>query len=101
MVISLGVPGHLTGEGFDVNDPDPFRSEVRAWLEGKGLAKDLAVIEWSADTGAEAWLTSSQAAGALARLLGLPVGVDLFSDIGADRIFLDGLVSVWHPENGR
>ncbi|MCC0042928.1 MAG: signal peptide peptidase SppA [Brucellaceae bacterium] len=75
--------------------------EVRAWLEGKGLAKDLAVIEWSADTGAEAWLTSSQAAGALARLLGLPVGVDLFSDIGADRIFLDGLVSVWHPENGR
>jgi acyl-CoA dehydrogenase len=33
MVISLGVPGHLTGEGFDVNDPDPFRSEVRAWLE--------------------------------------------------------------------
>ncbi len=33
MVISLGFPGRLTGERSDVNDPDPFRSEVRAWLE--------------------------------------------------------------------
>ncbi len=33
MVISLGFPGRLTGARSDVNDPDPFRSEVRAWLE--------------------------------------------------------------------
>ncbi|WP_127520110.1 signal peptide peptidase SppA [Mesorhizobium sp. Z1-4] len=75
--------------------------EARAWLEGKGLAKNLKVIEWKADTGAQAWLTAGSATAAIARLLGLPVGGDLLSEVGADRIFLDGLVSVWHPETAR
>lgn len=75
--------------------------EARAWLEGKGLAKNLKVIEWKADTGAQAWLTAGSATAAIARLLGLPAGGDLLSEVGADRIFLDGLVSVWHPEKAR
>lgn len=75
--------------------------EARAWLEGKGVPKDLKIVEWKPDRGAEAWLTGSSAARTLARLLGFPAGTDLLSELGADRIFLDGLVSVWQPEAAR
>jgi protease-4 len=75
--------------------------EVRAWLEGKGVSKDLKVVEWKPDRGAEAWLTGSAAARTLSRLLGFPAGTDILSELGADRIFLDGLVSVWQPEPAR
>ena len=34
----------------------------------------------------------------VARLIGLPEGsAGILDRIGADRIFLDGLLSVWHP----
>ncbi len=75
--------------------------EVRAWLEEKGVSKDLKVVEWKPQGGADSWLTGSAAASAVARALGLPLGGDLMGELGADRIFLDGLVSVWQPDQAR
>ena len=38
---------------------------------------------------------------ALAAWIGLPAGEALLDQIGAERIFLDGLVSVWQPDANR
>ena len=68
------------------------------WLESKGLDSDLKVIEWkrSRDDGLFGVI---EASGPLAQLLGIRVNRDnLVSELGLERIFLDGLVSVWHPE---
>ncbi|MBO6718059.1 MAG: signal peptide peptidase SppA [Rhizobiaceae bacterium] len=75
--------------------------EVRAWLAEKGIGEDLKVVEWKPRGSAQDWLTGSAAMRALANLLGLPAGDDLISELGADRIFLDGLVSVWQPDLAR
>ena len=56
-------------------------------------------IAYVATAGA-AGLALALSAGA-ARLLGLPAGsADLLGELGADRLFLDGLLSVWQPEKG-
>jgi protease-4 len=67
--------------------------EAVAWLAKKGVDPNLKVIEWKSPSG-RSFLFSK----ALARLVGLPEGTaGFFERIGADRIFLDGLLSVWHP----
>jgi protease-4 len=67
--------------------------EAMAWLEKKGVEPDLKIIEWKS-AGSRSFFFSK----ALARLVGLPEGsADILERVGADRIFLDGLLSVWHP----
>jgi len=67
--------------------------EAVAWLAKKGVDPNLSVIEWKSPSGRSLFFSK-----ALARYVGLPEGsADLFERIGADRIFLDGLLSVWHP----
>lgn len=64
---------------------------ARQWLTDR-LGQEYEVIEWrpSGRTGVSGWITS---------LLDLPSGsMTLIEAVGADRIFLDGLVSVWQPE---
>ena len=58
----------------------------------------LRCVEWKARKGG--WFLSSEAmAGALARLIGLPdQGAALLKELGGERLFLDGLLSVWQPE---
>lgn len=71
---------------------------AKAWLESKGVDADLKVQEWKpkSDTGLYGVLDPS---GALARLLGVPAeGGELLEKIGVDRIFLDGLISLWQPD---
>lgn len=75
--------------------------EARQWLESKGVPADLEIVEWKASRGAGAWLTGSAAARAIAGALGLPAAQDILTELGADRIFLDGLVSVWQPDVAR
>ena len=75
--------------------------EVRTWLEGKGVAKGLEIVEWKPRRSGQEWLTGSGVANTLARALGIPAGGNLVSELGVDRIFLDGLVSVWQPDRGR
>jgi protease-4 len=58
----------------------------------------LKVIEWEAEDGGS-FLFSQAMARAAGQLLGLPEsGGALLKQLGADRLFLDGLLSVWHPE---
>lgn len=76
--------------------------EAKAWLATKGVDADLEIVEWKRRGGSDGWFLLGDAGGALARLLGLPgYGGDIFRELGADRIFLDGLLSLWQPERPR
>ncbi len=69
-----------------------------AWLATKGVDGSLDVVEWQARR--SGWFLSSDAlAQGFARLAGLPDGgIDLIRQLGGERLFLDGLLSVWQPE---
>lgn len=72
--------------------------EAITWLESKGVAPNLKVVEWKPASSGASFLFGD-AAGKVAGLLGLGAADgNLLSEIGADRIFLDGLVSVWQPD---
>jgi protease-4 len=73
-------------------------AEAVAWLTTKGVPENLDVVEWKpADTGSSFFLGSS-AAQAIGAVMGFPEGgAAVLRETGADRLFLDGLVSVWHP----
>ena len=72
--------------------------EAVGWLATKGVDGSLEVVEWKAKS--SGWFLSSEAmAGTLARLVGLPdQGAALIKELGGERLFLDGLLSVWQPE---
>jgi len=71
--------------------------EAVAWLGTKGVDAKLRVVEWKSTRRGSFFLPDSLA-GLAAQALGLPQGNgDLLRELGADRLFLDGLVSVWHP----
>ncbi len=69
-------------------------SEARAWLATKGIAEDLDIVEWRAATGAAALWPQS-----LGEAVGRLFGIDSsgLSGLAERTVFLDGLVSVWHP----
>jgi len=73
--------------------------EAIAWLASKGVSKDLPKLEWkpvSSDTG---FSLRDLIIHAGARLLGVPQEADaMLKEIAGDRIFLDGLLSVWHVD---
>jgi protease IV len=72
--------------------------EATAWLRTKGVAGDLEVIEWKPDNSGSGFLFSHALANAVGSLIGYPsAGTGILRESGADRLFLDGLVSVWHP----
>jgi protease-4 len=71
--------------------------EAVAWLATKGVDAKLNVVEWKS-TERSGFLFSKAITRTLSRVLGLPdASGDLLRELGADRLFLDGLVSVWHP----
>ncbi|MFQ0815496.1 Clp protease [Brucella anthropi] len=73
--------------------------EAVVWLTSKGLSKDLPRLEWkpvSSDTG---FSLRDLIIHAGARLIGLPQEADgMLKEIARERIFLDGLLSVWHVD---
>lgn len=72
--------------------------EAVAWLESQGVAPDLRVIEWKPKEGTASLLLSQSLVRNIARALGLPEqSGDVVRELGMERLFLDGLVSVWHP----
>ena len=72
--------------------------EAVAWLSGKGVSGRLEVIEWKPEDEDSGWLFSRSVANAVGEMIGLPgAGGHVLRESGADRLFLDGLVSVWHP----
>ena len=68
-----------------------------AWLASKGVDKNLPVVEWKAETSPYNDLLSSAAMKLLLRNMGLSdQGSALFDEQISQRIFLDGMLSVWH-----
>ena len=73
--------------------------EAIDWLGTKGVDKALKVVEWKPKASNASLLFSEATVRQFARMLGLPEqGADVLREIVGDRIFLDGLLSVWHGE---
>lgn len=73
--------------------------EAIAWLAEKGVSGSLTVIEWKpSDSGG--LLFSEAIATSVGAVVGLPAaGTDIVKRSGLDRLFLDGLISVWQPSS--
>jgi protease-4 len=72
--------------------------EAIGWLATKGVDDKLEVVEWKAK-GSGSFFFSQALAGVVGRLVGLPDhGAALLKELGGERLFLDGLLSVWQPE---
>jgi len=71
--------------------------EAKGWLATKGVSADLKVIEWKPrDSGGP--FPFFRAVATMAGLLGLSHdSASILGELDAERLFLDGLVSVWHP----
>lgn len=76
--------------------------EAVAWLATKGVSADLEVVEWKPRDSRGTFIPLLGLAKAFLGAIGLPgYNGDIIREIGADRMFLDGLLSVWHPEKSR
>lgn len=74
--------------------------EAIAWLQSKGVADGLEVVEWKPRDSSTSFMFFGSMVRQIGQALGLPgLGGSLLQEIGAERLFLDGLLSVWHPEN--
>jgi protease-4 len=70
--------------------------EIRDYLKTRGVSEDLPVVEWKDRENSSSWWFAS----AMARILGLAgleqfLSPDAAGPWGTDKLFLDGLVSVW------
>lgn len=73
-------------------------TEAVGWLATKGVDAKLKVVEWKDTQRRGGFLFSKAMAQTIGSALGLPAySGDVIHELGADRLFLDGLVSVWHP----
>lgn len=73
-------------------------TEAVAWLTTKGVPENLDVVEWKPVDTSSSFFLGSSAAQAIGAAMGFPEGgAAVLRETGADRLFLDGLVSVWHP----
>ncbi|MBB6413276.1 signal peptide peptidase SppA [Mesorhizobium sangaii] len=73
-------------------------TEAVDWLATKGVDAKLKVVEWKNTERRGGFLFSKAMAQTIGSALGLPAySGDVIHELGADRLFLDGLVSVWHP----
>jgi len=76
--------------------------EALDWLASKGVDPNLRVVEWKPKNGGSSWPLSSALGQAILTFVGAPqTGRDLIRELGGERIFLDGLLSLWHPEVDR
>lgn len=74
-------------------------AEAVAWLQTKGLSDKLPRLEWKPAGSETGFSLRDLIIHAGARLLGLPQEADgVIKEIARDRIFLDGLLSVWHVD---
>ena len=73
-------------------------ADLAAWLGTKGVDAKLEVIEWKPSRTGSFFLPSSVAQ-ALGRALGVgDLSSELIKEMGADRLFLDGMLSLWQAE---
>lgn len=102
-VVALADGSVFTGrQGLERKLVDSLGGEKEAisWLNTKGVASDLKVVEWKPKPSSVGLLLSNAFIGWLAEAVGLPgKTADLARNMNGDSIFLDGLLSVWHPES--
>ncbi|TPL04445.1 signal peptide peptidase SppA [Mesorhizobium sp. B2-4-14] len=73
-------------------------TEAIDWLATKGVDAKLKVVEWKNTERRGGFFWSKAMVKTIGGALGLPdYSGDVIHELGADRLFLDGLVSVWHP----
>lgn len=73
-------------------------TEAVDWLATKGVDAKLKVVEWKDTERRGGFFFSKAMAQTIGSALGLPAySGDVIHELGVDRLFLDGLVSVWHP----
>ncbi|TPK75567.1 signal peptide peptidase SppA [Mesorhizobium sp. B2-4-15] len=73
-------------------------TEAIDWLATKGVDAKLKVVEWKNTERRGGFFWSKAMVKTIVSALGLPdYSGDVIHELGADRLFLDGLVSVWHP----
>ncbi|MBP2559778.1 protease-4 [Neorhizobium galegae] len=75
--------------------------DIRAYFESRGVSKDLPVVDWKErNSSSSFWLAS--AVSELFKLSGFgqTITPDALRTFGADKLFLDGLVSVWQVGRG-
>lgn len=70
------------------------------WLKTKGVNEKLPVVEWKpVEKSSLSLFFSDSAAKMLARYLGIPEeSAGMLNQLTGDRMFLDGLISVWHVD---
>lgn len=71
------------------------------WLKSKGVDTELDVIEWKPKRDTASYLLIDALVGGAEGRLGLEEGgAALLRALGAERLLLDGLVSLWQPAEG-
>lgn len=73
---------------------------AKAWLVEQGLSADLEVVEWRERSSERGFFPIPGIGMLAAWALGFDDMDQMMARLGADRIFLDGLVSVWQPDLG-
>lgn len=101
-VLALADGSIFTGrQALDRKLVDALGGEEKAkdWLVSKGVDASLEIVEWKPRRSTTDYLLSSSIGRRIGAMLGLPAIDDaLLEKIGADRVFLDGLLSLWHPD---
>ena len=102
-VLALADGSVFTGrQALGLKLVDALGGEEQAidWLKSKGVDAELEVREWK-PRNSGGFLIGQSLTRAVADVIGLPgSGADLLRELGAERLFLDGLLSVWQPASG-
>lgn len=70
------------------------RQAARDWLTGQGLDEDLDIVTWEPRRDTSGWLSINALVGGL----GVEAAYAPIAETLRNRLFLDGLVSLWHAE---
>ncbi len=102
-VLALADGSVFTGRqalGLKLVDALGGEEQALDWLKSKGVNADLEVREWK-PRNSGGILFGQSLTRAVADMIGLPgSGADILRELGAERLFLDGLLSVWQPAAG-
>ncbi len=75
---------------------------AREWMEGKGVPKSLSVVDWKPQDSSSFSLFRSMGGAAAGLFSGFVAEFHRFVIEATGRVnFLDGLVSLWHPQNNK
>ncbi|MGK9054673.1 signal peptide peptidase SppA [Neorhizobium petrolearium] len=75
--------------------------DIRAYLESRGVSKDLPVVDWKErGSSSSFWFASAMAEFVRQTGLGEAIAPYAFRIFGTDKLFLDGLASVWQVGRG-